>query len=97
MSHQIQKTAYGLALREAREKTPGVGGRCLSQNAIGQELGMDAHTIGEYERGDGGVPPDEVILAYAKLTGQTFGQIMEAAAAHTRRITRRRGEPPAAD
>lgn len=94
-SNDLLKTILGLALREARENTPGVGRNRLTQNAIGEHIGgVNSHTIGDYENGVGGIPPDEVIAAYIDLTGVTHGELFESMARHARELTRRRGEPP---
>lgn len=93
--HDLLKTLLGLALREARENTPGIGRHCLTQNAIGEHIGgVNSHTIGDYELGRGGVPPDAVVAAYIDLTGVTHDELLESMARHARELTRRRGEPP---
>jgi transcriptional regulator with XRE-family HTH domain len=94
MSQHLLKTALGRALREARERTPGHAGRCLSQSAIAARVGVeDKGTIGEYERGAGGFPPDEILERWATATGTTYVAIIDRAAELIRDEIKRRGDP----
>lgn len=93
--HALLKTCLGHALREARERTPGIGGRCLSQNAVGQAAGgVDSRTISGYELAQRGIPPDAVVHAYARLTGTTYYGLYTRAMAYAADEAKRRGELP---
>ncbi len=93
MGHEILKSAVGRALAEARQRTQGPRGRHLSQDAIAKRLDVVTSTVGDWERGAGGLPPDEIIAAWAELAGETYGTIMDRVAAIIREDSEPREDP----
>lgn len=87
MSNTILKTAIGRALADARLRARDADGRAISQNTLAQALRVDKSTVGDWERGTGGVPPDDVIAAYAKLVGESYGDITDRASAIARELS----------
>ena len=87
--------ALGQALEEARQRTQGRRGRPLSQDGMSKKLDVHASTVGDWERGTGGLPEYHFIAAWAELAGLSGGwEILERAAQIIREWNEGNAAPP---